>query len=194
LFVIVSEGSVASGIRRIEALTGKAALVYLMEKKTELDNLKNLLKTEKPIDRIEKLFDDMKSLEKKIKKLNTGSTDFISQLLKDAREHNGVRIVSGRLDELNQDDLRNLADAVKDRIQSGIIVVSSVSDGKASIVCMVTKDIKDKYPAGKILKRFSEISGGSGGGKPELAQGGTKDIEKLAKALDSVCDIVKSMG
>jgi alanyl-tRNA synthetase len=194
LFVIVSEGSVASGIRRIEALTGKAALVYLMEKKTELDNLKNLLKTEKPIDRIEKLLDDMKSLEKKIKKLNTGSTDFISQLLKDAREHNGVRIVSGRHDELNQDDLRNLADAVKDRIQSGIIVVSSVSDGKASIVCMVTKDIKNKYPAGKILKRFSEISGGSGGGKPELAQGGTKDIEKLAKALDSVYDIVKSMG
>ncbi len=190
LFVILSESSVASGIRRMEALTGNSAFRYLKETKSELDSLKAMLKTETPVERVEKLLKNIRTFEKEIQKLKTGSKDVISEALKGAKELKGIKVVKVRHDGLNPEELRNLADNIKDRLQSGIIVVSSVSDGKAAIVCMVTKDLKDKYHAGEIMKRISKIAGGSGGGKPEMAQGGTKEIEKLEEALDSVYDIV----
>jgi len=190
-FVIVSESSVASGIRRIEALTGNEAFGYFKQTKLELDSLRSLLKAEKPLERVEKLLSKMKSLEKEIQKLKTGSKDVISEALKEVRELKGVKVVKIRYDGLNTEELRDLADNIKDRLKSGIIVVSSVFDGKAGIVCMVTKDLKDRYNAGEIIKRISEIAGGSGGGKPEMAQGGTKEIEKLDEALDSVYDFIK---
>jgi alanyl-tRNA synthetase len=195
LFLILSEGSVASGIRRIEALTGKSAFEYLKQKKAEFDEIKELLKSEKPLAKVEKLLIDMKSLEKEIQKLKTGSTtDTISEVLKNAYELDGVKIVKMRQDGLNQNELRLLADNIRDRLKSGIIVVSSVIDSQAAIVCMVTKDLKDRYHAGKIVKSISRIAGGKGGGKPELAQGGTKDIEKLDNALESLYDIITGLS
>jgi alanyl-tRNA synthetase len=190
LFVILSESSVASGIRRIEALTGNSAFRYLKETKCELDSIKTMLKTETPVERVERLLKNIRTFEKEIQKLKTGSKDLISEALKETRELKGIKVVRVRHDGLNPEELRTLADNIKDRLQSGIIVVSSVSDGKAAIVCMVTKDLKDKYHAGEIMKRISKLAGGSGGGKPEMAQGGTKEIEKLEEALDSVYDIV----
>jgi alanyl-tRNA synthetase len=190
LFVILSESSVASGIRRMEAQTGNSAFRYLKETKFELDSLKSMLKTEMPAERVEKLLKNIRTLEKEIQKLKTGSKDLISEALKGTRELKGVKVVTARHDGLNPEELRNLADNIKDRLRSGIIVVSSVSDGKAAIVCMVTRDLRDKYHAGEIMKMISKIAGGSGGGKQEMAQGGTKEIEKLEKALDSVYDIV----
>jgi alanyl-tRNA synthetase len=193
LFVILSEGSVASGIRRIEALTGKSAFDYLRQKHDELDALKGLLKSEKPLEKVEKLLNDIKALEKEIQKLKTGSTgDMISDAMKTATELNGIKIVKLRLDGLNTNELRLLADNMRDRLKSGIIVVSSVIDSQAAIVCMVTKDLKDRYNAGEIVKSISSIAGGKGGGNPEMAQGGTKDIERLDNALESIYDIIKS--
>ena len=193
LFLILSEGSVASGIRRIEALTGKSAFEYLRQKKAEFDEIKELLKSENPLEKVERLLDDIKSLEKEIQKLKTGSTgDVISDAVKDAFELNGVKIVKLRLDGLNTNELRLLADTMRDRLKSGVIVVSSVIDSQAAIVCMVTKDLKDRYNAGEIVKSISSIAGGKGGGKPEMAQGGTKDLEKLDNALESLYDIIKS--
>ena len=192
LFVILSEGSVASGIRRIEAVTGKSAFDFLKQKKIELDEIKYLLKAERPLEKIEKLINDAKSMEKEIQKLKTGSArDMISDALKEAREFDGVKIVKLREDGLNPNELRLLADNIRDRLKSGIIVVSSVNDGQASIVCMITKDLRDRYNAGEIVKSISRIAGGKGGGKPEMAQGGTKDIEKLDNALESLYDIIK---
>ncbi len=191
-FVILSEGSVASGIRRIEALTGKAAFDYLRQKKDDLEMLKILLKTEKPFERIEKLLNDTKSMEKEIQKLKTGSNiDTISDALTKAYDLNGIKIVKIRQDGLNQTELRLLADNVKDRLKSGIIVITSVIDSQAAIVCMVTNDLTNRYNAGEIVKNISKIAGGKGGGKPEMAQGGTKEIEKLDDALESLYDIVK---
>jgi alanyl-tRNA synthetase len=194
LFVILSEGSVASGIRRIEALTGKSAFDYLKQEITELDKVKELLKSEKPSEKIEKLLIDIKSLEKEIQKLKTGpSKDALSEALKDAHELDGVKVVKIRQDGLNPNELRLLADNLRDRLKSGVIVVSSVIDSQAAIVCMVTKDLKDRYNAGEIVKNISRIAGGKGGGKPEMAQGGTKDIEKLDNALEALYDIIKQV-
>ncbi len=192
LFVILSEGSVASGIRRIEALTGKSAFDYLKEKKSELDALKGLLRTESPMGKVEKLLNDIRSLEKEVQKLKTGSaTDTMSDALKDVLELNGVKIVKMRQDGLNQNELRLLADNIRDRLKSGVIVVSSVNNSQAAIVCMVTKDLTNKYNAGEIVKNIFKIAGGKGGGKPEMAQGGTREIEKLDSALESIYDIIK---
>ncbi len=191
LCVILSEGSVASGIRRIEALTGKNALDYLNQKKTELDKVKRLLKTENPFEKIGKLLNDMKSLEKEVQKLKMGaSRNTLSESVKDAYDLNGIKVVKIRQDGLNQNELRLFADNIRDRLKSGIIVVSSVIDSQASIVCMVTKDLKDTYHAGKIVKSITNLAGGKGGGKPDMAQGGTKQIEKLDKALESLYDII----
>jgi alanyl-tRNA synthetase len=190
-FVILSEGSVASGIRRIEALTGNTAFLFLSRIKSELDSLRAMLKTDAPVEKVEKLLKTIKSLEREIQKLKTSSRDVISEALREVKELKGVKVIKIRHDGLNPEELRTLADNIKDRIQSGIIVVSSVSDGKAAIVCMVTKDLRDKYHAGEIMKKISKIAGGSGGGKPDMAQGGTKEIEKLDEALETVYEVVK---
>jgi alanyl-tRNA synthetase len=185
LFVVLSESSVASGIRRIEALTGKPALDYLKQKKSEVEQIRSLLK-------VEKLLDEMKLMEKEIQKLKTSSArDVISDALQDAHDLGGIKIVKMRQDGLNTNELRILADNVRDRLKSGIIVVSSVTDSQAAIVCMVTKDLTDRYNAGEIVKSISKMAGGKGGGKPDMAQGGTKDIAKLDEALQSVYDIIK---
>ena len=193
LFVIVSEGSVASGIRRVEALTGKNALDYFRQKKAELDEIKGSLKTENPAGKIEKMINEMKGMEKEIQKLKTGSAkDTISDALKEAFDLDGIKLVTLRQDGLNPNELRLLADNVRDRLGSGIIVLTSVTDGQAAIIGAVTKDLTDKYHAGDIVKNISKTAGGKGGGKPDMAQGGTKDIEKLNTALASVYDIVKN--
>jgi alanyl-tRNA synthetase len=192
LFIILSEGSVASGIRRIEALSGKNALDYLRRKRSEINEIRALLKTDNPTEKILKLISDAKSLEKEIRKIRTGTPgDTISDALKEAIELDGVRIVNIRQDGLRPDEIRLLADNVRDRLRSGIIVVVSVTDNQAAIVCMVTKDISNRYHAGNIVKSLSALAGGSGGGKPDMAQGGTKKIEKLDGALKSLPDIIQ---
>jgi alanyl-tRNA synthetase len=190
-FVILSEGSVASGIRRIEALTGKNALDYLKQKKSELDVIKGLLKTEAPLEKIEKLISDMKLREKEVQRLKTGSTsNSLSDVMKDVYIVDDVKVSKTKPEGLKPDELRLYADNIRDRLKSGIVVASSVIDNQASIVCMVTKDLKNKYHAGKIVKSITHLAGGKGGGKPDMAQGGTKQIEKLDKALESLYDII----
>jgi alanyl-tRNA synthetase len=192
LFVILSESSVASGIRRIEALTGKPALDYLKQKKSEVEQIRSILKTDRPLEKVEKLLDEMKSMEKEIQRLKTSSArDVISDALKDAHELGGIKVVRMRQDGLNTNELRLLADNVRDRLKSGIVVVSSVTDSQAAIVCMVTKDLTDRYNAGEIVKSISKMAGGKGGGKPDMAQGGTRDIAKLDEALQSLYDIIR---
>ncbi len=194
LFVVYSEGSVASGIRRIEALTGKNAFNYLRQKSYEILDIKRLLKTETPVDKITKLIDEIKTLEKEIKRLKTGaSADLVTEAIKDALEINGIKIVKMRRDGLGYNELRMLADKIRDRIKSGIIIVTSVNNSQGAIVCMVTKDLREKYNAGKIVKTISEIAGGKGGGNPEMAQGGTKDIEKLSAVFESLHEVVKKV-
>lgn len=193
-FKIISEGSVASGIRRVEALTGKATLDYYREESDMLRSIKGLLKSDTPFDRIEKLLASHKELESEVQRLKTGSAgDTVSEALNAAREINGVTVVQIRQDELNTKELRLYADNIRDRLSSGIIVAASVSNGQAAILCMATSDVKDRYHAGDIVKRLTALAGGRGGGKPDMAQGGTKDLEKLDSALDKVYDIIEEM-
>jgi alanyl-tRNA synthetase len=194
LCIIISESSVASGIRRVEAVTGKNALDYIREQMAELDGIKSALKTDTPRAKIEKILEDTKTLEKEIQALKTRSSkNAIPDALESAFELDGIKIVSFRQDGLNPNELRLLADNVRDRIKSGVVVVTSVFNSQASIVCMVTKDLRDTYHAGHIVQSISNIAGGKGGGRPQMAQGGTKDVNKLDNALGALPDILKKI-
>lgn len=191
IFLILSESSVASGVRRIEALTGKGALDYLKRQKSELEKIQNILRTDNPIERIEKLLSDARDMEREIQRLKTSApSDAIERAVETAREIDGVKIVTVRQDGLSPHELRLFADNVRDRVRSGIILAVSVDNGNAALLCMVTKDLTGVYNAGTIVKKISALAGGKGGGKAEMAQGGTKDIEKLGTALESLHEIV----
>jgi len=191
-FVIVSEGSVASGIRRIEALTGRSALEHFRRKEEELAKISDILKTEKPLERIEKLLADMKGMEKEAERLKgKAASETSTAIIEKAKDIDGVKVISCRVDGLEKKDLRVLADHLKDKFGSGVIVLASAVNGEAAFLSMVTKDLTKKIKAGEILKKVAEIAGGRGGGKPEMAEGGTKDIAKLDKALEAVYDIIE---
>jgi alanyl-tRNA synthetase len=193
LFVILSEGSVASGIRRIEALTGKAALDHLRNRSAELSRISELLRTDRPLERVEKLMADLKDMSREVETLKARmASGSLSSVMDGAREINGVKVLVHRMDNLDQKDLRNLTDTIRDKMGSGVIVLASVTEGQASLVAVVTKDLIPRFHAGNILKEVAALSGGRGGGKPEMAQGGTKELEKLDTALESVYDLVKN--
>jgi alanyl-tRNA synthetase len=191
-FVIVSEGSVASGIRRIEALTGISALDYFRKEEEELRKISDMLKTEKPRERVEKLLADMKEMERQAERLKgRAASESSAALIEKAMDIGGTKVISCRVDDLEKKDLRVLADNLRDKLGSGVIVLASTVNGEAAFLSMVTKDLTKKIKAGEILKKVAEIAGGRGGGKPEMAEGGTKDIAKLDKALEAVYDMVK---
>ncbi|MBM4137645.1 MAG: alanine--tRNA ligase, partial [Nitrospira sp.] len=162
------------------------------DKSAELKEISELLKTDKAYTRVEKLVSDIRILEKEIETIKgkTAAKDSMS-ILKHVKKINGITVLSHRIDGIELKDLRILADNLRDRVGSGIIFIASTKDGQASMVAMVTKDLTERFNAGKILKEVAAIAGGSGGGKPEMAQGGTKDIEKLDTAIESVYEIVQ---
>jgi alanyl-tRNA synthetase len=188
-FIILYEGSVASGIRRIEALTGMNALIHLREKRKELRDISQTLKTEKPVERAAELLEKIKSLEKELEKIKSaGAQDTAKELIGRARELDGVKVVSEKVSGFSQKELRELADGIRDRLGSGVIVLASE---EGALLAMVTKDLTKKLKAGEILGQVAAIAGGRGGGKPELAQGGTKETDKLDSAIQKVYDIVE---
>jgi alanyl-tRNA synthetase len=191
-FVIVSESSVASGIRRIEALTGAEALRYLKEKAAELKKISELLKTDRAYSKIEKLLSDMKALEREREAAAAKSaTRSISSILEGSRRINDITVVSHRLEDVEPKDLRTLADALRDKTGSGIIFLSSVQNNQASMLLTVTRDLTDRFNAGQLLKEIAAVAGGRGGGKAEMAQGGTSDLSGLDKAMESIYHIVQ---
>jgi len=194
LFKIISEGSVAAGIRRIEAVTGRAAVSFFREEEAELRSVCESLKvSEKPAERISRLVSEMKDLEKELESLKGKNAAASSgEIVRAARTINGVKAVAYRLDGIDAKDLRVIADNVRDALGSGILVMASVRDNQpASMVAMVTMDLTAKFSAGAILKEIAAAAGGKGGGRADTAQGGTKEIALLDKALESLYDIVK---
>ena len=188
-FVIVGEGSVASGIRRIEGLTGQAALDYMRAKRNELKEIAAVLKTDKPLEKVGEMLEKIKTVEKELQKTRAVSArGAAGDLIDMAKPVNGVRVLSHKLSDFNPKELRELADGLRDRIGSGVIVLAT---GEGALLATVTKDLVGKVKAGDILSEVAALAGGKGGGKPELAQGGTKEIGKLDSALQKVYDMVE---
>jgi len=191
LFRIVSEGSVASGLRRIEALTGVGAFEYVRNKELELKRTATLLKVEehRVYERIERLINEVRLKEREIERLKIASVkNEIDVILQEVMEVNNVKVLAKRFDGLDIKSLRGLADLLRERIVSGVIVLGSILDSQAYYVAAVTKDLTSVFNAGDILKR---ITGGKGGGRADMAQGGSHAIGDVDKAVRSVIDIVR---
>jgi alanyl-tRNA synthetase len=187
LFLITSETGIASGVRRIEALTGRAAFNCLFERFEITNSLSRLLRT--PADKLSiKISDSLerqKSLEKALReKEKSEYIKFADSKLKDARQIGGVRVLAVKLDNAEIDDLRAVCESLTAKNRDLILLVSSIAGGKPLFVCGVSKEIVDRYKAGDIVKQASQVVGGSGGGRQEMAQAGGGQIERVDLAIE----------
>ncbi len=195
LFKIVQETGIAAGVRRIEALTGARALDFIRQEEETLERVASLVKSERGQleGRLKKLLDQQKELEREVEtlqsRLNAGRS---AELLEQAREVAGVKVLAARLDDLDGKQLREMSDQLRDRLGSGVIVLGCEKEGKANLLVAVTRDLTDKLHAGRIIKALAEEVGGKGGGRPDLAQAGGNRPEGLAAALAAVADKVSA--
>lgn len=190
VFKITSESSVASGVRRIEAVTGMRAFQEFQKLEKYFDSLASILKTtpqELPV-KIKKLSEKIRNLEREVTKLKTkvaaggGGGDYMSQV----KEVKGIRLLAFETEVDDPKAMREFSDQVKNRLGSGIAVIGSKVGGRVSLIVTVSPDLIKKYHAGKIIGEIAKIVGGKGGGRPDMAQAGGKDPEKLEEALKKV--------
>jgi alanyl-tRNA synthetase len=194
-FKIVGESSVASGIRRIEALTGAAAVEYIQKDSNILHDSAMLLKEnpEMVSERIKKILSVQKSLEKEVEQLKAKiamrSADWAEE---DIKSVNDIKVLAKKVAVGTPAELRDLADRYKEKIKTGIVVLGSSADSKALLIVVVTKDLTDQFHAGKIVKEIASVVGGGGGGRPDMAQAGGTMPENLDQALEKVYEVVGS--
>ena len=197
IFKIVSESAVAAGVRRIEAVTGSEACRYIQEQEDLLDSLCAALKTEpgSVAGRVNRMLSAQKDLEKEIEKLKGRlAAKQAASVLDDAREVDGIRVLAARVDDQDPKALRSYGDTIRDRLGSGIIVFGTRSGANAHLLCMVTVDIADRFPAGRIIREIAPIVGGRGGGRNDMAQAGGKSPEKLDEAIEKSLEVISRMS
>lgn len=195
MFKILSEQSISSGVRRIESITGPAVYRYL----SQLEDLKNtsakILKTDKNsvLDKISALVEENKKLSKDIEKLKLDSTkDEFSNIINNIKEFNSVKYVTYKFEDVDLDTLRNLADRVINEVGSIVVLFATINGDKLNFVCAVSNDlIKEGYKAGNIIKEVAKVTGGGGGGRPNMATAGGKDLSKVDEALNSIEEQLK---
>ncbi len=197
LFKLISESGVAAGTRRIEAVTGAGVLDYIAKKDELIAKTAQALKANNvnEIDmKAEQLSAEVKDTKKKLEALNAKmASGKLDDVLKNKVEIGGVTVVCGRVDGLAAGDLRTLGDNLKDKMDCGIAVLASYTDDKIAFLATATKDALAKgVHAGKVIKEITQLAGGSGGGKPDMAQGGGKDESKINDALAAVGGIVEA--
>ena len=186
LFVIVQETSVAAGVRRIEALTGRHALSYLRKQQGLLQQTANLLKTapSEVVERVEKLLAQQKEQERELEALKASlTTKRSADLLEQAEEIAGARVLIVQVDADSPKVLREMNDQFKERLTSGVIVLGAVKEEKVFLLVGVTPDLTERVHAGRVIGEIAKEVGGSGGGRPDMAQAGGARPEKLAEAL-----------
>jgi len=195
LFKVVSESSIASGVRRIDALTGQGALEYVQKTSRLLQDSAHLVK-EKPdavASKIKKMLKDLKALEKEIDhlkaKMATDSAEVDGEAIQTI---NKTKVLIQKVTVDNPAALRDLADRLKEKIKSGIVVLGSVNGPKAFLIVGVTKDLTDRFHAGNVIKQIAAIVGGSGGGRPDMAQAGGTQPENLDRALKKACEVIEN--
>ncbi len=186
LFKIVSEASVAQGVRRIEAVTGAGALHYLRRLEDELAQAATRLKVGpfEVAERIERLQGEHRLLEREVASLKTKlASGGARDLLDEVKEVAGVKLLAVSTEVADAKSLRETGDNLRDRLGSGVILLAGVDSDKVSLVAMVTPDLTGRFHAGKLLKAVAEVVGGRGGGRPDMAQGGGKEVAKVGAAL-----------
>ncbi len=194
-FKIISETGVAAGVRRIEAVTGQNALLYYQHQEEYLKMAGALLKATPELvsKKIEALLTELKEAHKEVEKLRSkmagsAAEDILSQKV----DIEGVALITARMDELDMNGLRTMGDQLKNKLGSGVLVLASGKDGKVSFVVMATEDVLKKgIHAGNLVREVAGVTGGSGGGKPNMAQAGGKDLAKINEALQQAKEVIR---
>ena len=187
LFNIESESGIASGTRRITATTGHASLKYVNKLEEKLSKVAGMLKTDgkNVVDVVEKYIAEAKNIVKEYEQLQTKLVKYeINELLENVDEINGVKVLKAAFANKDVNELKEIVDRGKEKLQSGIIILGTNNGGKAIFVVGVTKDLTSKVKAGEIVKVAAQVAGGNGGGRPDFAQAGGKDGNAVKEAVD----------
>lgn len=194
MFKILSESGISNGIRRIEAITGPAVLKYLNELKDEQEEIARELKSNKEeiLQKIKLNIKSLKEANKEIEKLEHDmAKDQISGILDAVKNKNGINYVIQKFEGVDVNTLRDLADEVRNKVGSVVVLFATVNEGKLNFVCAVSKDlVEKKIAAGKIIKEIAKVAGGGGGGRPDMATAGAKDINKVEEALNKLSELL----
>ncbi|HEU4759995.1 MAG TPA: DHHA1 domain-containing protein, partial [Dehalococcoidia bacterium] len=198
LVLVTAESSIGAGMRRIEALTGRGAEEYVRAQLAALDEMARRLGAprEAVAPKVEALMADVDALRKRVERLerSLASAPATDQLLREAVDVDGVRVLAARVDAGSPDALRYIGDAVRKAVPSGVAVLGAVIEDKPSFLTIVTPNLVQRgVSAVDVLKRVAAVAGGGGGGRPEMAQGGGKDPSQLDAALATVVDVVKDI-
>jgi alanyl-tRNA synthetase len=193
--VILSEASIGSGIRRIEALTGAAALRHIAQTQSIVSDISRTLRVPADAlnDEVQRLQEQVRERDRALEQLRVQlATSDIDKLMTQAVEVDGTTVLALRIDASARDTLLQVGDRLRDKLRSGVVVLGGAIDAQPAIVAMVTGDLTARgLHAGKIIQDIAPIVGGRGGGRPELAQGGGNDISRLDEALARVPEVVK---
>jgi alanyl-tRNA synthetase len=192
----VAEQSVAAGVRRVQAITGDGALEEYRRALEQLSQISNLLNMgrEEVVAGVERLSQTVKQLEKQLdslkRKAAQGQAD---DLLASVRVIKDVRVLAAQPSGVDRNGLRQLADSLRQKLGSGVVVLGAAEDGKVALITAVTKDLQPRLHAGNIIREIAKLVGGSGGGRADLAEAGGKDVAGLENALSQVYPIVERM-
>ncbi len=196
LFKILSEGGVAAGTRRIEAVTGYGVLEYIGRQDSLIADTASVLKTkpDEMVKRADTVMNECKELSRELDSLKSRiANEQAADIMSGVHEIDGVNVLTAQFDGLGNADLRKMGDSVKEKIGCGVLVIAGTNEDKTAFIAMASKDaVKLGIHAGNIIREVTKAADGSGGGKPDMAQGGGKDASKINDALALVDDIVKN--
>lgn len=196
LFKIISEGGVAAGVRRVEAITGRMVYNYIIEKDNIISSVAEALKTKEDnvLNKAETIIEENKELEKELHNIKAKmSMQNADSVLDSKQEIDGVNLVTNKYEGMDMDTLREAADSLRDKLENGVVVLANVNEGKINFVATASKEAISKgVHAGNLVREVSKIAGGKGGGRPNMAQAGASDPSKLDEALSIAVDVLKS--
>lgn len=189
IFKIISESGVAAGVRRIEAVTGQAALDWVKNTDSALNNIASLLKAplDKTVDKVAQLLEKNRALEKELDRMKSKlASSAGGELTSQVVEIDGIKVLAVRLDDIDPKAMRDMVDQLKNKLGSAAIVLANVKDGKISLIAGVSKEQTSRLKAGDLVNSVALKVGGKGGGRPDMAQAGGDDVSKLDAALAAV--------
>ena len=194
---IISESSVAAGVRRIEAITGRAVYKYLKERDSLIDNVKHSLKASNEDEitrRIEMNTEEIKGLKKKLKDItNKDLSSNVDSVINDAVKVNGTKVCTFELSGLDNNSIRDFGENIKSKLEDGVVILANSDESKVSFIALVTDSaVKKGVFAGDIVREVAKVCGGNGGGRKDFAQAGAKDSSKVDEALQKGIETVKS--
>jgi alanyl-tRNA synthetase len=192
---VVYESSISAGVRRIEAITGERAVEEYQHVTDAIKRISEMMKVSEPelVEQVEKILARERTLEKQVDQLKSKLAQSAANDLEgQARMVGNVRILAARLDGMDRQQLRALADSLRNKWKTAVVVLASAEDSNVSIISAVTKDLTAKVHAGKLVGAVAQAVGGKGGGRPDMAEGGGKDPSALPAALESVYADVES--